>query len=58
MHEIQQQLQVAACEYEITAVNDGSTDSTDKILRSPTEIRACLHHNQKRIAPIISMASR
>jgi glycosyltransferase involved in cell wall biosynthesis len=43
LDDIHQSLKAAGCEYEIIAVNDGSTDSTGKILRSRTDIKLIEH---------------
>lgn len=43
LDDIHKTLTAAGCEYEIIAVNDGSTDNTGRILRSRTDIKLVEH---------------
>jgi glycosyltransferase involved in cell wall biosynthesis len=47
LDELHKILRSAGCEYEIVAVNDGSTDDTGKILRTCTDIRLIEHHRNR-----------
>lgn len=47
LNHLQEILQSAGCNYEIVAVNDGSTDSTGQILRARSDIRV-IEHNRNR----------